>query len=315
MVSTIASTLAVVQSLSGVMRHRTAVSNWLQASFRVAQLLGHHTADVGEALPRTIPTGEVVSTVTNDAMRLGGAFDITARLSGAVASYAVVAVVLLRTSVPLGLLVLVGVPVLTGALGLLVRPLQRRQAAQREEAGRLTTLGADTVAGGAGEDQLLGGSQNDSLDGGADGDTVNGGVGDDTLLGGDGSDRLVGSAGDDVLLGGLGGDMLVGGAGADVFRFLAPAESARGGPGRDTIRDFQPGDRIDLSAIDANGALPGDPLFDFIGTAAFTAPGQIRVLESGANTIVQVNIAGSGLADMAIRLMGVHSLTEIDFIR
>jgi ABC-type multidrug transport system fused ATPase/permease subunit len=139
--------LAVVQSLSGVMRHRTAVSNWLQASFRVAQLLGHHTADVGEALPRTIPTGEVVSTVTNDAMRLGGAFDITARLSGAIASYAVVAVVLLRTSVPLGLLVLVGVPLLTGGLGLLVRPLQRRQAAQREEAGRLTTLGADTVAG------------------------------------------------------------------------------------------------------------------------------------------------------------------------
>ena len=139
--------LAVVQAAAGLMRHRTAVSNWLQASFRTAQLLGHHTADVGEALPRTIPTGEVVSTVTNDAMRLGGAFDITARLSGAVVSYAVVAVVLLRTSVPLGLLVLVGVPVLTGALGLLVRPLQRRQAAQREEAGRLTTLGADTVAG------------------------------------------------------------------------------------------------------------------------------------------------------------------------
>ena len=139
--------LAVIQSLSGLMRHRTAVSNWLQASFRVAQLLGHHAADVGEALPRRIPTGEVVSTVTNDAMRLGGAFDITARLSGAVVSYAVVAVVLLRTSVPLGLLVLVGVPVLTGVVGLLVKPLQRRQAAQREEAGRLTTLGADTVAG------------------------------------------------------------------------------------------------------------------------------------------------------------------------
>jgi ABC-type multidrug transport system fused ATPase/permease subunit len=139
--------LACLQALAGVMRHRTAVSNWLQASFRVAQLLGHKSADAGEALPRSIPTGEVVSTVTNDAMRLGGAYDITARLAGAVASYAEIAVVLLRTSVPLGLMVLIGVPVLTGALGLLVKPLQRRQAAQREEAGRLTTLGADTVAG------------------------------------------------------------------------------------------------------------------------------------------------------------------------
>jgi ABC-type multidrug transport system fused ATPase/permease subunit len=43
--------------------------------------------------------------------------------------------------------VLVGVPVLTGLLGVLVKPLQRRQAAQRDQAGRLTTLGADTVAG------------------------------------------------------------------------------------------------------------------------------------------------------------------------
>jgi ABC-type multidrug transport system fused ATPase/permease subunit len=139
--------LALVQAGAGVLRHRTAVSNWLQASFRVAQLIGHHTATTGESLPRTIPTGEVVSTVANDAMRLGGAYDITARFAGSIASYAVIATFLLSISRSLGLLVLIGVPVLTGVLGLLVRPLHRRQAAQREEAGRLTTLGADTVAG------------------------------------------------------------------------------------------------------------------------------------------------------------------------
>jgi ABC-type multidrug transport system fused ATPase/permease subunit len=139
--------LALVQAGAGVLRHRTAVSNWLQASFRVAQLIGHHTATTGEALPRSIPTGEVVSTVANDAMRLGGAYDISARLAGSIASYAVIATLLLSISRTLGLLVLLGVPLLTGVLGLLVRPLHRRQAAQREEAGRLTTLGADTVAG------------------------------------------------------------------------------------------------------------------------------------------------------------------------
>jgi ABC-type multidrug transport system fused ATPase/permease subunit len=139
--------LALVQAGAGVLRHRTAVSNWLQASFRVAQLIGHHTATTGEALPRTIPTGEVVSTVANDAMRLGGAYDISARFAGSIASYAVIATFLLSISRSLGLLVLLGVPLLTGVLGLLIRPLHRRQAAQREEAGRLTTLGADTVAG------------------------------------------------------------------------------------------------------------------------------------------------------------------------
>ncbi len=139
--------LALVQAGTGVLRHRAAVANWLQASFRAVQLLGHHTASVGEALPRTVPTGEVVSTISNDAMRLGNAYEITARFAGAVASCAVIAVVLLRISPSLGLVVLVGVPVLTTSLGLLVRPLHRRQAEQREQSGRLTTLGADTVAG------------------------------------------------------------------------------------------------------------------------------------------------------------------------
>ncbi|HEX8496195.1 MAG TPA: ABC transporter transmembrane domain-containing protein, partial [Actinomycetales bacterium] len=139
--------LALVQAGAGVLRHRVAVANWLQASFRTVQLLGHHTAGTGESLPRTVPTGEVVSTVSNDAMRLGGAYEITARFAGALASYVVIAVVLLRISTSLGLMVLIGVPVLTACLGLLVKPLQRRQAEQREQSGKLTTLGADTVAG------------------------------------------------------------------------------------------------------------------------------------------------------------------------
>jgi ABC-type multidrug transport system fused ATPase/permease subunit len=43
--------------------------------------------------------------------------------------------------------VLVGVPAMVLLLGPLLRPLQQRQAVQREVAGRLTSLGADTVAG------------------------------------------------------------------------------------------------------------------------------------------------------------------------
>jgi ABC-type multidrug transport system fused ATPase/permease subunit len=139
--------LALVQAGAGVLRHRVAVANWLQASFRAIQLLGHHVARTGEALPRAVPTGEVVSTVSNDALRLGGAYEVSARFAGALASYAVIAVVLLRISTNLGLLVLIGVPLLTAFLGLLVQPLQRRRSEQREQSGKLTTLGADTVAG------------------------------------------------------------------------------------------------------------------------------------------------------------------------
>jgi ABC-type multidrug transport system fused ATPase/permease subunit len=139
--------LAVIISFCGIMRHRAAVANWLQAAFRMIQLLGEHTARSGAALPQQIPTGEVVATVASDAQRVGGMYDVFARFTGAVVAYVVVAVILLRISVPLGLLVLIGVPIVTAALGVLIGPLHHRQAEQREEVGALTTLGADTVAG------------------------------------------------------------------------------------------------------------------------------------------------------------------------
>ena len=139
--------LGTVQAFAGVMRHRCAVSNWLQASFRLAQVVSHHASNAGPAVRAHLTTGEVVATVSNDAMRAGGAFDITARLAGAIVSYIVVAALLLSSSTVLGLVVLLGVPVLVASLSFVIRPLQARQREQREEVGRLTALGADTVAG------------------------------------------------------------------------------------------------------------------------------------------------------------------------
>ena len=66
---------------------------------------------------------------------------------GGIVSYFVVAAILLRTSVALGLLVLIGVPLLTISLTFVIKPLQLRQREQREEVGLLTALGADTAAG------------------------------------------------------------------------------------------------------------------------------------------------------------------------
>ena len=139
--------LGVVQAAAGVMRHRYAVQNWLQASFRLAQIVGHHAAHTGDAVRAELSTGEVVAVVSNDALRAGGAFDILARLAGGIVSYIVVAVILLSTSTKLGLLVLLGVPLLTLSLSVVIKPLQQRQREQREEVGQLTALGADTAAG------------------------------------------------------------------------------------------------------------------------------------------------------------------------
>ena len=139
--------LGAVQAAAGIMRHRYAVFNWLQASFRLAQVVSHHSARSGPAVRGRLSTGEVVATVSNDAMRAGGAFDITARLSGALVAYIVVAFILLSSSVVLGLVVLIGVPILVLLLGLVIKPLQARQRHQRDEVGKLTALGADTAAG------------------------------------------------------------------------------------------------------------------------------------------------------------------------
>jgi len=139
--------LGAIQAGAGVMRHRLAVLNWLQASFRLIQLVGYHAARSGPAVRARLSTGEVVATVSNDALRAGGAFDITARLSGSIVSYFVVAAILLSTSVTLGLVVLLGVPVLVLSLSWVIKPLQTRQREQRHEVGQLTALGADTAAG------------------------------------------------------------------------------------------------------------------------------------------------------------------------
>jgi ABC-type multidrug transport system fused ATPase/permease subunit len=72
---------------------------------------------------------------------------VTARAAGAVVSFFVVAALLLQTSVSLGLVVLIGVPVMLVALGPLLGPLQRRNLHQREMMGELSNLATDIVSG------------------------------------------------------------------------------------------------------------------------------------------------------------------------
>jgi ABC-type multidrug transport system fused ATPase/permease subunit len=139
--------LGVVQAAAGIGRHRCAVTNWLTATYRCDQLVARSAATLGAALPTRLPPGEVINMVASDTRRIGNALDISARFSGAVMSFVLVAFLLLSTSVELGLVVLVGVPLLVGIVTPLIRPMHQRQARQRAEVGRLTSLGTDTIAG------------------------------------------------------------------------------------------------------------------------------------------------------------------------
>ena len=139
--------VGALQAVSGVTRHRFAVTNWLVACFRTEQWLIRHVVKLGAALPEKTSTGEVVSIGATDASAVAHALDVSARTSGALASFVLVAVLLLQASLVLGLVVVVGVPVFALLLGPLMRPLHARQGRQRAALGDLTGLGADTVAG------------------------------------------------------------------------------------------------------------------------------------------------------------------------
>ena len=173
--------------------------------------------------------------------------------------------------------------------------------------------GNDRLQGGAGDDTLFGGIGHDELLGDDGSDDLQGEAGDDRLLGGNGTDHLSGGEGIDHLEGGAGADILSGGAGAD--RFFYRIEHLSDGS-IDTITDFSPaeGDRISLSAIDADRTTGIDDKFVFIGTESFSGKaGELRYEVKDGQTFVTGDTNGDKEADFTIHLAGSKSLAAIDF--
>ena len=139
--------MGLVSAATTNLRHWFAVRNWLFAAFRSAIVTERAVRRAGPALTREKPAGEVLTAFANDFWKVGMVFDVSARFAGAIASFVVVSVILLSGSVLLGLVMLVGGPLLLASLAFVMRPLQKRQEAQRTESGELTALGADTVTG------------------------------------------------------------------------------------------------------------------------------------------------------------------------
>jgi len=136
-----------VQAFAGITRHRFALTNYLSAAYRTVQVAVRQANRLGSTLPRRLDAGEVVAIGTSDLSHVGSAVDITARGTGAVVAVVVVTTILLATSLPLGLVVVLGVPILMAVVSILIRPLHRRQAAYREHQGKLTGRAVDLVTG------------------------------------------------------------------------------------------------------------------------------------------------------------------------
>ncbi|WP_166802362.1 peroxidase family protein [Microvirga pakistanensis] len=204
-----------------------------------------------------------------------------------------------------------------------------------------TGTGNDTVYGGAGGDLIVA-----SVSDGNDvyyGDDMAGGTGTDTLdmsaitagitanLGGNGAssgsvfsshsgsdtiwsvENIVTGSGNDTITASRAVNVIDGGSGNDIFRFLS-ASDANG----DTIVGFQPGDRLDLSAIDANSGAAGKQSFTLANGSSFTGPAKLVIShetrDDGDYTVVSGNTTGPDAAEFKISLKGNHDLKASDFI-
>ena len=170
-------------------------------------------------------------------------------------------------------------------------------------------FGFENVNGFYGDDMLFG----------TDGvNYISGSLGNDVLYGRGGNDRLIGEKGADTLIGGLGNDIIETGGGVvdsfrNVFRYESLKDSGTTDATRDVIFWFTHGqDKIDLSKLDANLKLKGNQAFKVVKgfTKAF---GEVKLVKSGADTIVQIDGDKDKAVDMTILVKDVH-LTKGDFI-
>jgi len=175
----------------------------------------------------------------------------------------------------------------------------------------LTLTGtADLAATGNGDANAIIGNDGANL--------LRGGLGDDQLWGKLGADTLRGEAGNDTIIGGAGRDIMTGGTGSDTFVFAGGDFAGTSATTCDLIMDFNhaEGDKIDLSAVDANIASAAtNEAFTFIGSDAFGhIAGQLRVAVMTGGVMLQGDTNGDGIADFWVRCDGVSSLVVGDLV-
>ncbi len=127
-----------------------------------------------------------------------------------------------------------------------------------------------------------------------------------------GFENYIGGSGNDTIVASSAVNVMDGGSGNDTYVFKSAAD-ANG----DVIKGFQPGDKIDLSGIDANAGSSGNQSFVLFAGTGFTAAGQLIVtheLQNGVeHTIVAGNTNNDTVADFKIDVVGNHALAASDF--
>jgi len=123
------------------------VANWVAAMYRITKLVARKVGQMAHVVIRRVPAGEMLSVASSDADTFGSIAEIFGRIFSAVAAFAVVAVLVLREDIFLGLIVLIATPMIVVITTPILGPLQRAQMVERERSSKLTGMAVDIVAG------------------------------------------------------------------------------------------------------------------------------------------------------------------------
>ncbi|WP_211229496.1 ABC transporter ATP-binding protein [Nakamurella lactea] len=139
--------VTVLGSLCGVLFHTVVVRGWLIALYGTLKLVNRKTVQLGHVQARRLPTGEVLSVASSDSDIFGSLIEVTGRAVASLIAFLAVGAIVLGISTDLGLLVLIGPPVLVAAAYPLLKPMAKRQMVERSANAELTGMATDIVAG------------------------------------------------------------------------------------------------------------------------------------------------------------------------
>ncbi|MFI6084290.1 ABC transporter transmembrane domain-containing protein [Streptomyces sp. NPDC051217] len=139
--------VVVLQAATTTLQERCDWANTMRASFRTMQLVNRHAARLGATLRERTSAGEVMNIGVGDITPIGSALAATSRGAGAIVGVVVVAVIMLTSAWQLGLIVLLGTPLIVWLLTKILLPVRRRLREARAQQGALSEIAVD-IAGG-----------------------------------------------------------------------------------------------------------------------------------------------------------------------
>jgi putative ABC transport system ATP-binding protein len=134
-----------VEAVAGVVRHHSATLLYIRTRWLLEQLLTRRVLDPRGGMEAD--AGRLGSLASSDTSRVGAIADLMCRGAGAVVTFLAVGIAMVSVSPPLGVVVLIGLPISMAVMVPLWRPLDRRSAQQQSTLADASSTAADVLTG------------------------------------------------------------------------------------------------------------------------------------------------------------------------